>query len=290
MLTAFNSPASCSRLHRPLLDPSHRGAGESEGQKPACGHCPQPLFRRMMHLGLTIVFSGVGAFGAFGVGDGLRPTVGDRTWAQELLPTELSAPLRIIPAQSVIAITIRSPITYIPEDTEYSYPMTGFLAAPIFDDQGVPIALEESLVTLQLRPMKGGAQLQAEGIVVGNRLIPIQTSTILIPAQRDPFLFDSQFEPSPGVVNRVANNLLNVVVDSDGLEAPVRAGAGIGLAVISGLSTPRAKDSPKVVNIIEETVYVLTLSEPLSVPDPGPLTPAPALEPEGLEEPEPSIP
>lgn len=98
-----------------------------------------------------------------------------------------------------------------------------------------------------------------------------------------PFLFDAQFEPSPGGVNRVANNLLNVVVDADGLEAPVRAGAGIGLAVISGLSTPKAKNAPKIVNIVEETVYVLTLSKALSVPDPGPLTPAPAVEAEELE-------
>lgn len=188
----------------------------------------------------------------------------------------------IIPAETVIAVRLSTPIKFVPDKQGNSLPITGFLMIPVYDQRGKLLAPKEALVTLWLEPHEDFASLVADGIVVGSRLIPIRTSELAIPAQRDEFLFDSEFVPNPGRINQVSTNLLGTVIQSDGLAPPVRAGLGLGLAVISGISSPQAKRSPKIVNIEGETVHVLIVSADANLPED--INPNPASSESDLEE------
>jgi len=122
-------------------------------------------------------------------------------------------------------------------------------------------------VTLWLEPDADSATLRADGMILDSRLIPLETFPLAIPAQRDEFSFESEYVPSPSRFNQLSTNLLGVVLESDSIESPVRAGLGLGLGVISGVSSPRARRAPKIINIEGESIYILMMKSESIIPE-----------------------
>ncbi|PSB02631.1 hypothetical protein C7B64_12340 [Merismopedia glauca CCAP 1448/3] len=172
----------------------------------------------------------------------------------------------VIPEASAIAVIFKTPMTYVPKGQKQNYPVTGFLAEPLKDDRGNVVVPVNALVTLYLKPTDEGALISGNGIVIGGRLMSITTSSILVPAQTETVFFGSEYVPTPGIVNRVSTSFLSIVTDSDALKPELRFSLGLGLAIASGLSTPKAKSPPAVVTIGENSVYVLTLTAPVTLP------------------------
>ncbi|NJN23475.1 MAG: hypothetical protein HC810_02535, partial [Acaryochloridaceae cyanobacterium RL_2_7] len=110
------------------------------------------------------------------------------------------------------------------------------------------------------------ADLVANGIVIGGRLIPIQTSPLSIPAQRGEFTFDNEYVPNPSRFNEISTTLLGVTLSSDAINAPLRAGLGLGFGILSGITAPKAKRAPKTITIEGESVYVLVTNQASEIP------------------------
>lgn len=204
-----------------------------------------------------------------------------RSQVSVIAPIPPSVNSRIVPQGSAIAVLFKTPMSYIPQGQEANYPITGFLLEPLMGDGGNVLVPANTLVTLHLQPTERGALMSGNGIVVGGRLISIKTSSILLPAQSDISFFGAEFVPSPGVVNRVSTSFLEIVTDSDALKPELKLSLGIGLAIAAGLSTPKPKSPPAVVTIGENSVQVLTLSAPLTLP--ADLLPAPTPSPNALK-------
>lgn len=172
----------------------------------------------------------------------------------------------ILPAETPLAVMLKNQINFVPELKGQSLPLTGYLILPIHGPEGQLLAPKGTLVTLWLQPGEDSANLVADGLLLDSKLIPIKTVPLPLPAQYDDFAFESEYLPSPSRFNQVSTNLLGVVLDSDSIEPPIRAGLGFGLGVVAGISSPKAKRAPKIINIEGETVYVLMLESESQLP------------------------
>ncbi len=174
-----------------------------------------------------------------------------------------------VPKSSAIIVSFPAEIMLDPK-RQHNVPITLPLVRPLVDLEGNVVVPAKSLVSAQLKPMKGGDLVEVIALVIGGRVVPINAIGTLVPAQKKPEDYSNQYVPNPGPLNNVFNSLSNWQLSSTYLNlnrnARLNDYIGIGLAVANGLTTPKPKDPPAYVSISQGTVYILTLATPFSIP------------------------
>jgi hypothetical protein len=170
-----------------------------------------------------------------------------------------------IPQSSAIVVSFPAELTLDPK-RKYNFPITLSLARPVVDEQGNIVLPARSLISARMKAMKGGDLIEADGVIIGGRVIPINAIGAMVPAQTRPEDFANQFVPSPGPVNNVFNSLVLWQSTALNLDPDTDTYLGAALALLAGLTTPKPKDPPPYVSISQGTVYILTLAAPITVP------------------------
>jgi hypothetical protein len=170
-----------------------------------------------------------------------------------------------IPQSSAIVVSFPAELTLDPK-RKYNFPITLSLARPVLDEQGNVVLPARSLISARMKAMKGGDLIEADGVIIGGRVIPINAIGAMVPAQTRPEDFANQFVPSPGPVNNVFNSLVLWQSTALNLDPDTDTYLGAALALLAGLTTPKPKDPPPYVSIAQGTVYILTLAAPITVP------------------------
>jgi len=169
------------------------------------------------------------------------------------------------------AITITFPIgVRLNAGQKKSLPTVAYLAQPLLDSSGNVVAAANSPVSIQIEPTKGGAQIKADALVVGGRVIPILALGPLIPDYTVTTASGvQQAQANQGLFSSLAGSLFSVVgaatrASSDKVTNLANLGTslGAGLGIVSGLSSPK---TTRQVEISQGSVYILTLQAPVSL-------------------------
>jgi hypothetical protein len=172
-----------------------------------------------------------------------------------------------IPATSAVSVTFCSTVKFNVKQKS-GFPVTVYLTRPIMDSNGNQLVPVNSLVSAQLKPTREGVQIKAENLVVSGRVVPIQTSVLLVPmlsnvSQED---YYAQ-EQNPGLPFQVANNLQDWLGDQGILSGGTSDLLGFGLAVASGVSTGLNKPKrTETMEVPQGSTFVLQLLSPVDVP------------------------
>ena len=167
-----------------------------------------------------------------------------------------------IPQSSAITITFSSPVTF-DAGQKQSLPITAFLAQPLLDSNGNIVAPANSPVSVQLKPTQGGVQIQAESLVIGGRVIPIQASSLFIPGHTVTAANNGTTQPVLGNIGGSIGNILNSATHSTTDLAPMGTNVGSVLDAVLGSGSSK---SVRVVEIPQGSIYILTLQAPVTVP------------------------
>lgn len=221
--------------------------------------------------------------------------------ASVIVPTTLPAAAQPVPsyqsyntsantsAGSVIpqstAITVAFPANMVIDaKKEQDYPTTLLLAQPLFDSNGNQIAAQNSPVAARIHPVKDGAQVIAESLVIQGRTVPIQATSPVLPSRK--VTISSGTDEAKGlspVFGRVGGGLFGGLNGGDPTKFSQGAMLGSGIGAIAGLASGK---SVHVVEIPQGSVYVLTLQTAVALSMPAPVAPLqqpqPIMQPLGL--------
>lgn len=172
-----------------------------------------------------------------------------------------------IPAASAVSVTFCSTIKFNVKQKS-GFPVTVYLARPIMDSNGNQLIPVNSLVSAQLKPTGEGVQIKAENLVISGRVVPIQTSVLLVPVLSNVRQEDYYAqEQNPGLPFQVANSLQGWLGDQGILSDGTSDLLGFGLAVVSGVSTGLNKPKKtETMEVPEGTTFVLQLLSPVEIP------------------------
>ncbi|MGF1600871.1 MAG: hypothetical protein ACFCU8_02425 [Thermosynechococcaceae cyanobacterium] len=170
-------------------------------------------------------------------------------------------------SQSVIPVSTALTVTFpnnmvVDAKKNQDYPMTLFLAQPLFDSQGNQIVAANSPIAAKMKPTKGGAQIIAESLVINGQVVAIQASSPLIPSYSVSKAsgYQSAREGSSVLANISGGITGGATGNSSAFNRASMFGGGIGALV--GLASAKTY---KVVEIPAGSVYVLTLEAPVIV-------------------------
>ena len=182
--------------------------------------------------------------------------------------SNLSSETALIPEKSAIIVSFPSEISLDPNRKD-NFPISLPLVHPILDSDGNVVIPEKSLVSAQIKRMKGGDVIEVTSLVVGGRIIPIHATGLMLPVQQKPEDYTNQTIPSPGVINNTLTNLSNYQLSSTVLNQTtnnLNTYIGLGLALFSGLTAPTPKKMPARVSIPQGTVYILAFASSVEIP------------------------
>ncbi|HEY9823823.1 MAG TPA: hypothetical protein V6D19_00120 [Stenomitos sp.] len=180
-----------------------------------------------------------------------------------------------IPKSSAIIVSFPAELILDPK-RRHNVPITLPLLQPIVDSEGQIVAPAKSLVSAQLKSMKGGDLIEVTSVVVGGRVIPINALGTLVPAQHKPEDIANPVVPSAGRLNQTLDALRNsttftnrLIVDYTGQRRNnlgIFDVADLALSLGYGLTQPVPKIPPAFTNITQGAVYILTLASPVTIP------------------------
>ncbi|WP_404788595.1 hypothetical protein [Altericista sp. CCNU0014] len=192
-------------------------------------------------------------------------------------PQSYDAPATVIPQSTALTVVFPANLT-IDAKKEQDYPTTLLLAQPLFDSYGNQIAAQNSPVSARIRPVKDGAQVIAESIVIQGRTVPIQATSPVLPSRKVTLSngTDEAKALSP-VAGRIGGGLFGGLNGGDPMQFSQGAMLGSGIGAIAGLASGK---SVHIVEIPQGSLYVLTLQTAvaLSTP-PAPVAATPASAP-----------
>jgi hypothetical protein len=203
-------------------------------------------------------------------GEGETPAAG----ANQLSgPTAGPDEVVTIPRSSAIIVSFPAELILDPK-RQHNVPITLPLLQPIVDTDGQIVAPAKSLVSAQLKAMKGGDLIEIISVVVGGRVIPINAMGTLVPAQNKPEDVANPIVGSPGRLNNILTSLqqsstfANQLTISTGGNRRLNGFdiADLAISLGAGLTTPVPKVPPAFVSITQGSVYILTLASPVTVP------------------------
>jgi hypothetical protein len=201
--------------------------------------------------------------------------------ASVMVPTTLPAAAQSVPqsygssasASTVIpqstAITVVFPANMVIDaKKDQDYPTTLLLAQPLLDSYGNQIAAQNSPVAARIHPVKDGAQVIAESLVIQGRTVPIQATSPILPSRK--VTLSSGTDEAKGLSplgGRIGGGLFGGLNGGDPTRFSQGAMLGSGIGAIAGFASGK---SMHVVEIPQGSVYVLTLqtSVALSMPSP----------------------
>jgi hypothetical protein len=166
------------------------------------------------------------------------------------------------------AITVAFPANLVIDaKKEQDYPTTLILAQPLLDSYGNQLAAQGSPVAARLHPVKEGAQVIAESLVIQGRTIPIQATSPVLPSRKVTLSSGNQQarELSP-IGSRIGGGLFGGGTGGDFMNFNQGAMLGSGVGAIAGLASEK---SMHVVEIPQGSLYVLTLQMPVTVAMPS---------------------
>jgi hypothetical protein len=162
------------------------------------------------------------------------------------------------------AITVAFPANMVLDaKKEQDYPTTLMLAQPLLDSMGNQLAAQGSPVVARLRPVKNGAQIIAESLVIHGRTVPIQATSPVLPSRK--VVLSSGMQQAQGMSPlgaRVGGGLLGGINGGNFVDFNQGAMLGSGLGALAGLASEK---SVQVVEIPQGSVYVLTLQMPVAL-------------------------
>jgi hypothetical protein len=162
------------------------------------------------------------------------------------------------------AITVAFPANLVIDaKKEQDYPTTLILAQPLLDSYGNQLAAQGSPVAARIHPVKDGAQVIAESLVIQGRTIPIQATSPVLPSRKVTLSSGNQQarELSP-IGSRIGGGLFGGSTGGDFMNFNQGAMLGSGVGAIAGLASEK---SMHVVEIPQGSLYVLTLQMPVTV-------------------------
>ncbi len=200
--------------------------------------------------------------------------------ASAMVPTALPAAAQSVPpsygsasAGTVIpqstAITVVFPANMVIDAKKnQDYPTTLLLAQPLLDSYGNQIAAQNSPVAARIHPVKDGAQVIAESLVIQGRTVPIQATSPILPSRK--VTLSSGTDEAKGLSplgGRIGGGLFGGFNGGDPTRFSQGAMVGSGIGAIAGFASGK---SMHVVEIPQGSIYVLTLqtSVALSMPSP----------------------
>jgi hypothetical protein len=166
------------------------------------------------------------------------------------------------------AITVAFPANLVIDaKKEQDYPTTLILAQPLLDSYGHQLAAQGSPVAAHIHPVKDGAQVIAESLVIQGRTIPIQATSPVLPSRKVTLSSGNQQarELSP-IGSRIGGGLFGGSTGGDFMNFNQGAMLGSGVGAIAGLASEK---SMHVVEIPQGSLYVLTLQMPVTVSMPS---------------------
>jgi hypothetical protein len=177
-----------------------------------------------------------------------------------------------IPASAAIVVTFCSGFEFDTKQ-EASFPATVFLARPIIDSDGNIAAPVNSLVRAQLKPVDEGAEIKAEALVVGGRVVPIETTALSVPlvakVRQESTSYYGYGQNNQGIVLGLANSLQKWLGNQGLFDQDTNNILDFGLSIASGISTGINNRKPKVTKTMEfpgKFLFILTLSSPIVLP------------------------
>jgi hypothetical protein len=186
--------------------------------------------------------------------------------AQSLPVQSYGASATVIPQSTALTVVFPANLT-IDAKKEQDYPTTLLLAQPLLDSYGNQIAAQNSPVAARIHPVKDGAQVIAESIVIQGRTVPIQATSPVLPSRK--VVLSSGTDEARGlspVVGRIGGGLFGGLNGGDPTRFSQGAMLGSGIGAIAGLASGK---SVHVVEIPQGSIYVLTLQTAVAISTPS---------------------
>jgi hypothetical protein len=173
----------------------------------------------------------------------------------------------VIPQSTAITVVFPANMV-IDAKKDQDYPTTLLLAQPLLDSYGNQIAAQNSPVAARIHPVKDGAQVIAESLVIQGRTVPIQATSPILPSRK--VTLSSGTDEAKGLSplgGRIGGGLFGGFNGGDPTRFSQGAMVGSGIGAIAGFASGK---SMHVVEIPQGSIYVLTLqtSVALSMPSP----------------------
>lgn len=146
------------------------------------------------------------------------------------------------------------------------FPLTVPLAQPLMDLQGNEVVPANTPVSIKLKPENGGARIVAESIVVRGQIVPIQATTAIIPGTTIEQVSGAErARENSGMMGNLFGSVLGATARSSRKAEMFDQGGMIGgaIGILSGMSSPK---NIRVVQLPADSVYVLSLQAPISLP------------------------
>lgn len=146
------------------------------------------------------------------------------------------------------------------------YPLTVPLAQPLLDLQGNEVVPANTPVSIKLKPENGGARIVAESIVVKGQIVAIQASTAVIPGNTiEQVSSTERARENSGMLGNLFGAVMGATAPKARKAEMFDQGGMIGgaIGILSGMGSPK---NVRVVQLPAESVYVLQLQAPISLP------------------------
>jgi hypothetical protein len=168
---------------------------------------------------------------------------------------------RRIPAAAAIAISFPQELV-LNADAETA--TTLMTAQPVYDEDGNEATPANSLVSVRLRPTKGGIEIVADSLIVRGRTISLRASSIVVPGQTVTLESGAaRAREASQIGSRLGGSIFGAINsnDSNGMKSGALGGSVIGMIV--GLTSPK---NATIVKIPQGSIYVLSVQSPVSLP------------------------
>jgi hypothetical protein len=194
--------------------------------------------------------------------------------AQSVVPQSYGSSVSagtVIPQSTAITVVFPANMV-IDAKKDQDYPTTLLLAQPLLDSYGNQIAAQNSPVSARIHPVKDGAQVIAESLVIQGRTVPIQATSPILPSRK--ITLSSGTDEAKGLSplgGRIGGGLFGGFNGGDPSRFSQGAMVGSGIGAIAGFASGK---SMHVVEIPQGSIYVLTLQTSVALSTPSPINPA----------------
>ncbi|MEA5572129.1 hypothetical protein [Calothrix sp. UHCC 0171] len=176
--------------------------------------------------------------------------------------SEITISEMTIPQDTAIIVSFPAAIN-VDAGQKQEFPVTVPLSSAIKDGQGNVIAPENTPVTIVLKPTKGGVKIIAQSIVVNGRIVAINASSQIIPGTTITHKRANDKAVENGAIwGRIGGSALGFVSGGDPEKFDRGAMGGSLIGLVSGLRSP---ENTRIVQIPQNSVYVLSLEAPVRI-------------------------
>lgn len=179
--------------------------------------------------------------------------------------TTTTRQVTMIPQTAGVVIKLPAAVT-VDVGQKQDYPMTVPLAQPLMDLQGNEVVPMNTPVTIKLKPENGGAKIVAESIVVRGQIVAIQAASAVIPGNTITQQSGAdRARENSGVLGNLFGAVMGATAGESRKASAFDQGGMIGgaIGILSGMTSPK---NIRIVQLPADSVYVLTLQAPISLP------------------------